>query len=252
MRALITGASSGIGREIARVLAEMGYDLILVARSRDQLEALQRDLSVPCEIHVLDLSEIETCYHLYDAVSPGGLDVLINNAGYGHFGQFLETDLKIELNLIDLNIRAVHILTKLFLKDFAARDHGMIMNVASMAGFTAGPLMSSYYASKNYVLRLTQAINEELRHSGQNVHVCALCPGPVKTNFNRRAGVGFMAAGLSSTVVARYAVRQMMRGRTVIIPGLGMRILRILMHLAPDRLMLASAYSVQKLKGRLS
>ena len=252
MRALITGASSGIGREIAKVLAGMGYDLILVARSRDQLESLQRELTVPSELYVFDLSDIEACYRLYDAVSPGGLDVLINNAGYGHFGQFLETDLKIELNLIDLNIRAVHILTKLFLKDFVARNHGMIMNVASMAAFTAGPLMSSYYASKNYVLRLTQAINEELRHSGQNVHVCALCPGPVKTNFNRRAGVGFMAAGLSSAVVARYAVRQMMRGRTVIIPGLGMRILRILMHLAPDRLMLAGAYSVQKLKGRSS
>lgn len=250
MRALITGASSGIGRDIARVLAGMGYGLVLVARSRDPLEALQRELSVPCEIHVLDLSDIETCYRLYDTISPGGLDILVNNAGFGHFGAFLETDLKIELNLIDLNIRAVHILTKLFLQDFAARDRGMIMNVASMAGFTAGPLMSSYYASKNYVLRLTQAIQEELRQSRRNVHVCALCPGPVKTGFNRRAGASDTADGLSSAAVARYAVRQMLRGRTVIIPGLGMKILRFLMRLVPDRLILAVAYSVQRLKGR--
>ena len=252
MRALITGASSGIGREMAKVLAGMGYDLILVARSRDQLESLQRELPTASEIQVLDLSDIEACFRLYDIVSPGGLDILINNAGFGHFGKFLDTDLNIELNLIDLNIRAVHILTKLFLKDFAARDSGMIMNVASMAAFTAGPLMSSYYASKNYVLRLTQAINEEFRQSRQNVHVCALCPGPVKTGFNHRAGTSLKTYGLSSVMVARYAIRQMMRGRTVIIPGLSMRILRFFMRLAPDRLMMAGAYSVQKLKGKPS
>lgn len=126
------------------------------------------------------------------------------------------------------------------------------MNVASMAAFTAGPLMSSYYASKNYVLRLTQAINEEFRQSKKNVHVCALCPGPVRTGFNRRAGTSLKAYGLSSIMVARYAIRQMMRGRTVIIPGLSMRILRFFMRLAPDRLMMAGAYSVQRLKGKPS
>ena len=161
MKALITGASSGLGRDMARYLASLDWDLVLVARRTERLEKLQKELKTSVEIISLDLGIEENCYKLYEMTKDKGIDLLINNAGFGLFGLTTETSLTRELEMIDVNIKCTHILTKLFLKDFIKRDSGYILNVASSAGFLAGPRLNTYYASKNYVLKLTMAIYED-------------------------------------------------------------------------------------------
>ena len=250
MRALITGASSGIGRDMAILLSEMGYELILVARTKERLESLSQELKTKTEIHVLDLSIAESCYALHKTVSEKGqpVDLLVNNAGVGTYGPVVSKNLDTELNLIDLNVRAVHILTKLFLLDFTARDQGTILNVSSIAAFLPGPLMSSYYASKAYVQRLSEAISEELRRQKSKVRICTLCPGPVRTGFNKRAGERFLVDGMESRAVAAYALRKTLRGKLVIIPGWPVRLLRLSARLAGTRLMLRAVYMMQFLR----
>lgn len=250
MKALITGASSGIGRDMARILSGMGYDLILVARRSDRLEELRRELKTDAELITADLSLESECFRLYEQVADERVDVLINSAGFGLFGPFAETDLNRELRMIDTNVRAVHILTKLFLRGMKARDSGYILNVASAAAFFPGPLLSSYYASKAYVLRLTQAIGEELRREGSHVRVSALCPGPVRTEFDLVAQVKFSVRGMNSRDVAEYALRQMFRGKTVIVPGRLMKTARFFSRFASDRLVLKAAYRMQKRKDK--
>ena len=187
MKALITGASSGIGREIARQLSAMGIDVILVARRMTRLQELKEELEGNVQIICMDLRDALSCRMLYERLREEDIDILVNNAGFGVYGAFDETDLDKELAMIDVNVRAVHILTKLFLRDFIARDYGYILNVASIAGYLPGPLMAGYYASKAYVLRLSEAIYGELRRKKSNVHITALCPGPVQTEFFDRA-----------------------------------------------------------------
>ena len=143
----------------------------------------------------MDLRDAKSCRMLYERVKAEEIDILINNAGFGLCGAFDETSLDRELEMIDLNIRAVHVLTKLFLKDFIARDHGFILNVASIAAYAPGPLMATYYASKAYVLRLSQSIYGELRRRGSHVHVAALCPGPVRTEFQSGSRRGVLHFG---------------------------------------------------------
>ena len=251
MRALITGASSGIGRDMARILSRQGYQLILVARSRDSLEDLQKELAGHAEFIVLDLSRPEACHELHTRVQGQQLDLLINNAGFGIFGEFTMTDLDEELQMIDLNIKAVHILTKLFLLDFTRNDHGMILNVASTAAFLPGPLISAYYASKSYVLRLSEAIAEELRQKHSRVSVSVLCPGPVKTAFNERAGAGEGLQGMESTAVAAYALKMAARKKLVIIPGAINKIARFCQHFMSEKMLLKTVYAIQKLKKRV-
>lgn len=187
MKALITGASSGIGRDMARYLSSLGWELVLTARNISSLRKLSAELKTKTEIIPLDLADEKSVFELYKRCSGKNIDLLINNAGYGIFGEFDKTSLKDELDMINVNIKAVHILTKLFLKDFKRKNRGRILNVASSAGFMTGPLLSSYYASKNYVVRLSLAIHEELRRSKSNVRISVFCPGPVNTNFNSRA-----------------------------------------------------------------
>lgn len=248
MKALITGASSGIGRDMARVLDKKGIDLILVARRKDRLEELKNELNVNVEIISLDISKEENCYALYEEVKDKNVDILINNAGFGLFGKFDETDLEKEINMIDLNITALHILTKLFLKDFKKRNFGYILNVASSAAFSAGPLLSSYYATKNYVYRLTEAIYEELRRDKINVYVGALCPGPVDTEFNDVANVKFGVKSLTSKYVAEYAIKNMFKKKLIIVPGFIMKVTRILQKIMPEKLILKVCYKIQKSK----
>ena len=249
-KALITGASSGMGRDMARVLAERGYSLILVARREDRLRELAEALPVPCTVLAADLSDIRECRLVYQAARSEELEIVINNAGFGLFGAFTETDLDAELRMIKTNITAVHVLTKLFLRDFSERNHGYILNVASAAGFMAGgPLMSTYYATKSYVLRLTQAIREELRREGSSVSVCALCPGPVDTEFNRVADVRFALPGLSSEAVARYGIEGMLFGRGVMVPGLTMQLTLAARHLLPESLLTRCTYYFQNRKA---
>ena len=157
MIALITGASSGLGADFAKELSKEGYDLILVARSKEKLEKIAKELKSNVEIEVMDLSVKENVYKLYSKYK-GKVDLLINNAGFGAFGKFVDSDLDNELNMIDLNIVTYHVLTKLFLQDFVKKDKGQILNVASSAAFEPGPLMSTYYATKSYVYNLSMGI----------------------------------------------------------------------------------------------
>ncbi len=249
MKALITGASSGIGRDMAKILSAKGYDLILVARRLDRLEQVKQGLKTNAEIITADLSDEAACFKLYEQVKDKNIDILINNAGFGVFGAFDTTDLQKELAMIDTNVRAVHILTKLFLKNFKARDSGYILNVASSAAFQPGPLLSSYYASKAYVLRLTEAIYEELRRTGSKVHICALCPGPVHTEFDTVADVKFSVKGLESRDVAEYAIAKMFEKKLVIVPGTLMKLARFFGKFVTEKRMLKIAYHMQKRKG---
>ena len=215
MKALITGASSGIGRDMARYLSSLGYDLILVARRKTRLQELKKELKTDVEIINLDISSTFNCMELYKMVKDKNVDILINNAGFGIHGNFSETNLDKELDLIDTNIKGVHTLTKLFLKDFMKKDEGYILNVASSAAFMSGPLMSSYYASKGYVLKLTEAIAYELKSECSNVYIGCLCPGPVDTDFNKVAKVNFNMKAMKSEDVAKYAVDKMLKRKTI-------------------------------------
>ena len=248
MKALITGASSGIGRDVARELSSMGYDLILVARRKNRLEELQKELPTNVEIITSDLSSTFNCVKLYERVKKEDIDVVINNAGFGLAGEFTELNLDRELDMVDLNIKAVHTLTKCFLKDFKEKDKGYILNVASSAAFQAGPLMATYYATKVYVLNLTTAIYEELRRNKSNVYVGCLCPGPVDTEFNNVAKVEFKMKSLSSEYVAKYAINKMFKRKLVIIPGFQMKFVYFISKLAPRKLKLKITYNIQKRK----
>lgn len=247
MRALITGASNGIGLEFAKKLNDLGYDLILVARNEEKLKNIKEHLKGEVEIISMDLSNEKNVYDLYDK-TKGKIDLLINNAGFGLFGKFFETDLKEELNLIDLNIKAYHILTKLFLQDMIKRDSGRILNVASSAAFEPGPLMSSYYASKSYVYSLTMAIYEELRREKSHVKVSVLCPGPVNTGFNDRANVKFSLKSLTPEYVVDYCISQMMKNKLIIIPSFGVKLGIFVNRIFSKRFMLKIIYNIQKKK----
>ncbi len=250
MLALITGASSGMGRDMARVLAKRGYDLILVARRRERLLELKKEFDNKVTIIALDLSILDNCYKLYEKVKKEKIDILINNAGFGLFGEFYKTDLDTELKMIDLNVRAYHVLTKLFLQDFRRRDAGYILNVCSSAGFMAGPRLSTYYATKNYVTKLTMAINEELRREKSHVTICALCPGPVATEFNEVAHGSFAIKEASSYEVAEYAIDKLFKKKMIIVPTLLMKLTLFFNRLVPYRLSLYIAYQIQKRKTK--
>ena len=224
MKALITGASSGIGYSMAKYLSSLGYDLILVARNKEKLQQIQKELKTDVKIIVADLAQESKLKDLYVLCKNDNIDILINNAGFGLFGNFNSTDLSREMNMVDVNIKAVHILTKLFLKDMVKRKSGHILNVSSSASFQAGPLMATYYASKAYVTRLSVAINEELRREKAGVHISCLCPGPVKTNFNDVADVEFAMKGLDSDYVAKYAIDKMFKNKVIIVPGIKMKL----------------------------
>ena len=180
--ALITGASSGIGQEFAKKLSQQGYDLILVARREDRLLEIAKHLSTKSEIITADLAKAEECYRLYEETKGKNISMLINCAGFGDFGAFTTTSLDKELEMIDVNIKAVHILTKKFLPDMIAKNEGYILNVASVAGLMpAGPYMATYYATKAYVTSFTSAIAEELEEKKSNHYVGSLCPRQIDT-----------------------------------------------------------------------
>lgn len=250
MKVLITGASSGIGRDMARILSSQGHDLILVARRKKRLEELKKDLKTNVEIISMDLSSTFNCTKLYNKVKNENIDILINNAGFGLFGNFTETSLEKELDMIDLNIKSLHTLTKLFLKDFKEKDSGYILNVASSAAFMPGPLMATYYATKAYVLHLTEAIHEELRQKGSHVYIGSLCPGPVNTEFNKVANVEFQIKGLPSYDVANYAIKKMFQKKMVIIPGVMMKLACTMTRFTPKKLLLRITYHIQKSKEK--
>lgn len=248
MKALITGASSGIGLDMAKYLATMKYELILVARDKEKLEKIQESLPTKVTIIVADLSNEQKVKELYVLTKKENIDILINNAGFGTFGYFTETDLNQELEMIDTNIKAVHMLTKFFLKDMEKNNNGYILNVASSAAFQPGPLMSTYYATKSYVYQLTAAIYYEQKKKKSNVHVSVLCPGPVETNFNNVAGVKFGVKPLKSSYVAKYAIDKLFEEKMLIIPGFKMKCAKFFGRFIPSKILLRIAYRIQTKK----
>ena len=285
MWALVTGASSGIGRDMAKYLYSLGYNLILVARDQERMEELKTELytkyrqeeekenrknkddknsnskdSKPKKVNLetkqeiliysIDLSKKEECIKLYENTKNIEIDLLINNAGFGTFGEFSKTDLEKEVNLINTNITAVHILTKLYLKDMIKRNKGHILNVASIAGMEPGPLMAAYYASKAYVIRLSRAVNKELKKSKSDVKISILCPGPVDTNFNNVANVVFKAPSMPSEKVAKYAIDKTLKGKLIIIPGILNKSVRFFSKVLPDAVLEECAYHIQSRKRK--
>jgi len=248
MKALITGASSGLGADFARILSKRGYDLILVARRKEKLKQLKEELSTNVDIICTDLSSSFNCSRLYNKLKNEDIDILINNAGFGVFGSFETIKLEKELDLIDINVKAVHILTKLFLTDFKKKDKGYILNVASSAAFQPGPLMATYYASKSYVYNLTCAIYEELRRADSDVKISVLCPGPVNTEFNSVAGVEFGMKSLESYDVAKYAIDKMFKNKLIIIPGFQIKAAKFFGRFLPTKLLIKITYNIQKKK----
>lgn len=246
MKALVTGASSGIGRNIAKELSERGYDLIIVARDEKKLNEVKSELRTKVEAVTMDISKIENCKELYNRYPE--VDILVNNAGFGDCGYFTDTKLEKEIQMINTNIVAYHILTKLYLKSMKEKNRGKILNVASIAGFMPGPLMATYYSTKAYVVRLSESIREELKKEKSNVKISILCPGPVNTNFNKVADVVFALKGLSSEYVAKYAVNKFLKEKFYIVPGIKIKLARLGAKLAPTSIVAKICYNMQKRK----
>lgn len=246
MKALVTGASTGIGREMAIYLSELGYDLIVVARDKNKLNELKNNLKTNVIVYDCDLSVVDNCFKLYEDLVDENIDIVINNAGFGVFGSY-ETDmLDKELNMIDLNVKCLHILTRLFVNNKSVKR---ILNVSSSAGLMrGGPLMSSYYATKSYVCSYSFALYEELRRNNLSKRISVLCPGPVDTNFNKRANVNFNLKSLDAKYVARYAINMMFKNKLIIIPGLSVKLGIFFSRFVPIKTLLKISYNIQKRK----
>lgn len=250
MRALITGASSGIGRDLAYEFAKRGYELVLVARRRERLEEIKKDIGVNTDIITADLTKEEEVMKVYR--EAGRVDVLINNAGFGVFGDFMETTLCAEIDMLHVNVRAMHMLMKLYICDFEKQGGGRILNVASAAAFCPGPMFSAYYATKAYIYRLSVSVDRELKNKKSNVKVSVLCPGPVKTEFGDVAGVSFGIYGLSCRYVAEYTAKKFLSGKTVIVPGKLMKCARFATKLMPDSVIARITAGIQTKKVQVN
>ncbi len=256
--ALITGASSGIGYELARLFARDGYNLVLVARSGDELNKIAAQLTsehgISVKVIAKDLSAATSPQKIFEEVQAEGIviDILVNNAGFGTYGSFSETNLKDELEMMQVNMVSTTHLTKLFLPSMIARGQGRIMNVASMAAFQPGPLLAVYCASKSYVLSFSEALAEEL--SGTGVTVTALCPGPVRTGFAKRAKTEktkVMMRSLLNKVweadeVAAVGYHGLMKGKTIVIPGKRYTISAFIVRCVPRKLARWSARKIME------
>lgn len=250
MKALITGASSGLGADMARVLVNDGYEVFLVARRKTKLEKLAKELGDKAHIIVKDISSTYNCMELYKELKKEDIDILINNAGFGLCDYFVSSNLDKELDMIDLNVKSLHTLTKLFLKDFVKKDQGYILNVGSSAGFMPGPLMATYYSTKNYVVSFTSALYEELRREGSNVSVSCLCPGPVDTEFNKVARVHFAVKGDNSMDVAKYAIKKMFDEKLIIVPGFRMKVVLFFTRFMSRKSLLKMTFKIQEKKRK--
>lgn len=247
--AVITGASSGIGTEFARRLAKEGYPLVLVARRRERLEELAKSLQTDCIVITADISDMEECKRVMRELDSKEIEVFINNAGFGYCGEILNIETQTELDMIDLNVKAMHLLAKLALERMVEKDKGYVLNVASSAGLLpAGPYMSAYYATKAYVTSFTRGVAEELRRMKSQVYIGCLCPGPVDTEFNKVANVEFALKGISAYDCANYAVTQMFRKKNTIVPTFQMKALVILSRFIPTKLYVRIAAKQQRKK----
>ncbi len=250
--AVVTGASAGIGLETARLLYHEGYHIIAVGRNEKALSALAAELgkkrvSAVCA----DLCSTSECIRLYKFAVKYPVSVLINCAGMGVYGEFVSSSLRSEMDMLDINVRACHILTKLFLRQFICNNFGTIVNVSSAAGFMPGPFMSGYYAGKSYVINLSAAIHAELKRKRKNVHISVFCPGPVSTDFNTRMGIKGAFRGISPSEAARALVDGMNRNKFMIIPSLPMKILCALGGALPKEFISSVNCFIQKMKKKI-
>ena len=246
--AIVTGASCGIGYELAKILAKDGKNIVVIARGRDKLEDLKREIEnkhgTKVKVLAKDLADPKAPPEIFSELEKEKIyvDVLVNNAGFGTYGTFSNTNLKDDLEMMQVNMVSPTHLTKLFLPGMIARGQGRILNVASMAAFQPGPRMTVYCASKSYVLSFSEALAEELRGTG--VTVTALCPGPVRTGFAKRARTErtkAMIRGLFNRIwepedVAAVGYHGLMKGKTIVIPGKRYKIAIILVRLLPRKL----------------
>jgi hypothetical protein len=252
--ALITGASVGIGRNLAEVFAAAGHHLVVTARNREQLTdlavRLRQQQGVNVEVMQKDLGLAGAAQELFDQTQARGIAIeyLVNNAGFGTHGKFAESDVAEQLAMMQVNVVALTHLTRLFLPPMLARKSGRVLNVASVAAFQSGPLMAVYYASKAYVVSFSEALDAEMK--GKGVTVTVLCPGPTKTEFQKRAGIEntrlFRSNTMSSADVARIGYDAMMAGRRRIIPGFRNRMLVVGAKLAPRSVSTAIAKKMNK------
>jgi len=252
---LVTGASSGIGLEISRLLAKDKNNLILVSRNEDELLKLKKGLedSYKVQVHIIskDLADHNSALDIYNEISSLGFVVenLINNAGFGSFGRFNEIDTLIDISMIDVNIRALTYLTKLFLPDMIKNKKGKILNIASTAAFFPGPYMTVYYATKAFVLSLSEALASEL--AGTGVTVSVLCPGPTKTAFQSKAKMKkseFVKFGvMEASTVALYGYRGMLKGKKVIVPGILNKFLINIIRFLPRSIVTSMAKTTQNI-----
>lgn len=249
MYSLITGASSGIGRAMAKELAKRGSDLILVARREAELKALKDQITqqykVDVVINVKDISKVENCKQLFSEVLSYQPYFVINNAGFGRVGLFSEIDLDSELSMIDTNIVAVQVLTKLFVNSMT---DGVILNVSSVAGMLPTPLMATYAATKSYVLNFSRAINQELKISKSKLRVLSLNPGPVITEFGKVAQTTQKMQGMSAERCAKIAIKGLLKRKSVIVPGFLMKVMRLLVKFLPTEIVMPIAYKIQNKK----
>lgn len=242
--ALVTGASRGIGRALAREFAAHGHDLVLVARNEPELNAVAEEIrathGVTTKVMVADLAQPDTPDQVFSRLESEGppIDILVNNAGFGIYGKFLDADWREDRDLLQVNIVALTHLTKRFAKPMVARGRGRILNVASTGAFQPGPLMTTYYASKAYVLSFSEALNNELEGTG--VTATALCPGVTASNFQERARMhdarivqGKLMTMMDAETVARVGYRGSMRGKPIVIPGFMNRALAFAVRLSP-------------------
>lgn len=254
--AVITGASSGIGMNMARRLAQEGYSLLLVARRTDRLKSVKEEMEkyylskeAVCEIFTADLGKLTDCWALVNSLSEKTVAIFVNNAGFGDCGAFLDTDLDKELSMIDVNIKAVHYLTKMIVRKMDKQNGGYILNVASSAGLIpAGPYMATYYATKAYVVSLTRAVARELEEKNSRVYIGALCPGPVDTEFNSVANVEFSLKGITAEACADYAVDMMKKRKKIIIPGLIIKLAAFAAKVSPSDVYISAVANQQKKK----
>lgn len=248
MKALITGASAGIGRDIARDFAKRGYELILVARREDRLLALKEEFQTNVEVIPMDLTRLENCRKLFEMTSMQDIDILVNNAGFGWFGDYIHMPDDVLLSMIDLNIASLSLLCRLYGEWFAKKNRGIILNVASAAAFAVGPLMSEYYASKSYVYKLSLGLYQEFKKQKKKVQVSVLCPGPVATEFNDVAHVKFKLKSQSSEWVAHYAVEKTLKGKIIIVPSKMIAIGKFFSRFVSDKMLARIGYHFQKQK----